>query len=155
MTSKEITFDALTDKGINFAMDRLNHRSRECFGYETPHDIVIKKNFCQKTVALQAWIRPRVSPNCNSSIRTRLGIKKARNLVFTRLSGLLRSALILFLVAVLLPNSWLQPALMLDLRFHVFRYAPNYAPIRSRLGGLTVVDTFDGRADQVKMWRVV
>ena len=51
---KNMAFDSITAKDINFTMDRLNHRPRKCLGFKTPHEVFMKQLHSRhNTVALQ------------------------------------------------------------------------------------------------------
>ena len=55
---KKMTFDDITDKGIVFVTNRLNHRPRECLGYKTPFEVFTEQLHLRHTaVALRARIR--------------------------------------------------------------------------------------------------
>jgi IS30 family transposase len=40
---KQMAFDAITTENINFTADRLNHLSRKCLGFKTPHKVFKKQ----------------------------------------------------------------------------------------------------------------
>lgn len=40
---KKMHFKTITQKNIEFAMHRLNHRPRKCLAFKTPHEVVMKQ----------------------------------------------------------------------------------------------------------------
>ena len=52
---KKMSFDGISEKDIEFAMYRLNHRPRKCLGYKTPHEVFTQQLHLRHTaVALRA-----------------------------------------------------------------------------------------------------
>jgi len=51
---KKMSFQTITQRDIEFAMHRLNHRPRKCLGFKTPHDVFMKQLHSRhNAVALQ------------------------------------------------------------------------------------------------------
>lgn len=51
---KKISFREITQKDIEFAMQRLNHRPRKYLGFKTPHEVFMKQlHSSHNPVALQ------------------------------------------------------------------------------------------------------
>ncbi len=52
---KNMPFDDITDQGLAFVTNRLNHRPRKCLGYKTPHEVFTQQLHLRHTaVALRA-----------------------------------------------------------------------------------------------------
>lgn len=55
---KKIRFESITETDIEFAMHRLNHRTRKCLGFKTSHEVFMKQLHSRhNAVALQTRIR--------------------------------------------------------------------------------------------------
>jgi transposase len=55
---KKMAFELISTKNVELAVLRLNHRSRKCLGYRTPHEVFMEQlQLHNPAVAVQTWIR--------------------------------------------------------------------------------------------------